>query len=50
MSYIGETEKNMVTLNTPRTVLNSPFVISGLKTENIWLIGPAIQVFKGIIK
>ena len=50
MSYIGETEKNMVTLNTQGGVLNVSFEKSGDGFKNIWLIGPAIQVFKGIIK
>lgn len=49
MNYIGETEKNLITLNVEGGRLQVSFEKSGQGYENIWLIGPAAQVFKGEI-
>ena len=50
MHYIGETEKNMVTLQTPGGDLKVSFERYKDSYKNIWLIGPAVQVFKGEIE
>ena len=49
MNYIGETEKNRVTLQTQGGPLHVEFTKNGEGYQDIWLIGPAIQVFKGNI-
>lgn len=49
MNYIGETEKNIVHLETPGGKLQVAFEKDGEDYKNIWLIGPATQVFKGTI-
>lgn len=47
MHYIGETDKNQVTLNTEGGMLKVAFEKAGDGYADIWLIGPALQVFKG---
>jgi diaminopimelate epimerase len=47
MHYIGETEKNLITMKTEGGELQVAFDKNANGYENIWLIGPAIQVFKG---
>lgn len=49
MHFIGETEKHIVTLNTPGGQLQVSFDQNDKGYENICLIGPAKQVFKGEI-
>lgn len=49
MKYIGETEKNAITLETRGGKLRVEFEDSDKGYKNIWLIGPAMQVFKGTI-
>lgn len=49
MHYIGETEKNLITLQTQGGDLQVSFQKNGAKYQNIWLIGPATFVFKGNI-
>ncbi|WP_047546969.1 diaminopimelate epimerase [Psychroserpens sp. Hel_I_66] len=49
MNYIGETEKNIITLQTQGGELQVSFETSGNGYKNIWLTGPATQVFKGNI-
>ncbi|MDG5491680.1 diaminopimelate epimerase [Psychroserpens sp. SPM9] len=49
MHYIGETEKNNITLQTEGGILNVTFDNTAKGYQNIWLIGPATQVFKGEI-
>lgn len=49
MNYIGETDKNLITLNVEGGKLQVSFEKDGQGYKNIWLIGPAIQVFKGEI-
>jgi diaminopimelate epimerase len=49
MHYIGETEKNLITLQTEGGTLKVSFEKNGNGYNNIWLIGPATQVFKGCI-
>ena len=49
MHYIGETEKNLITLQTQGGLLNVSFEKEDKGYKNIWLIGPATQVFKGEI-
>jgi len=49
MHYIGETEKNHIALQTQGGELHVSFEKYDEGYENIWLIGPATQVFKGII-
>ena len=49
MNYIGETEKNLIILHTQGGQLQVAFEKNGEGYKNIWLIGPAIQVFKGTI-
>ena len=50
MHYIGETENNLVTLQTPGGDLKVSFEKQQDFYKNIWLIGPAVQVFKGEIE
>ena len=49
MNYTGETDKNLITLNVEGGQLQVSFENDGLGYKNIWLIGPAVQVFKGEI-
>lgn len=49
MNYIGETEKNLLTIHTQGGQLQVAFDKKNEGYENIWLIGPAIQVFKGVL-
>lgn len=49
MHYIGETEKNLVALNTKGGQLKVSFEAYQKGYRNIWLIGTATQVFKGVI-
>ena len=49
MHYIGETEKNLITLQTEGGELQVSFNKKENAYQNIWLIGPAKQVFKGTI-
>lgn len=49
MNYIGETDKNLITLNVEGGKLQVSFKKDGQGFKDIWLIGPAIQVFKGSI-
>ena len=50
MHYIGKTEKNLITLNTPGGKLQVSFKSYDKGYDNIHLIGPATQVFKGEIE
>ncbi len=50
MNYIGETEKNLISLHTPGGELKVRFKKTVDSFTDIWLIGPAQQVFKGIIE
>ena len=47
MNFSGETETDNVTLQTPGGTLQVTFERNGKGYENIWLIGPAVKVFKG---
>lgn len=49
MNYIGETEKNVITLKTLGGELKVSFERHESGYKNIWLIGPTAQVFKGMI-
>lgn len=49
MNYIGKTDENLITLNVVGGKLQVSFEKEGQGYKNIWLIGPAIQVFKGKI-
>ncbi|WCO02823.1 diaminopimelate epimerase [Psychroserpens ponticola] len=49
MHFIGETEKNVITLQTQGGLLNVSFETVDKGYKNIWLIGPATLVFKGEI-
>ena len=49
MNYIGETEKNLINLNVEGGKLQVSFDKKGDGYKNIWLIGPATQVYKGEI-
>ncbi|MDX1277771.1 diaminopimelate epimerase [Oceanihabitans sediminis] len=49
MNYIGKTEKNLITLETKGGKLQVSFQKNGDSYQDIWLIGPAKQVFKGTI-
>ena len=49
MNYVGETEKNLITLQTEGGDLQVRFEKAKNGYKNIWLIGPATQVFKGTI-
>ena len=50
MNYIGETEKNLITLKTEGGDLQVSFEKDNNSYKNVWLIGPAKQVFKGTIE
>jgi len=50
MHYIGETEKNLITLNTKGGNLKVSFKKQGNSYVNIWLIGSVTQVYKGEVK
>lgn len=50
MHYIGETEKNLITIDTKGGTLNVSFKQNNGAYNNIWLIGPATQVYKGEIE
>ena len=50
MNYIGETEKNLITLKTEGGDLQVSFDKENDSYKNVWLIGPAKQVFKGSIE
>ncbi len=47
MNFNRETENSLVNLRTRGGLLQVSFEKDGLDYKNIWLIGPAIQVFKG---
>jgi diaminopimelate epimerase len=47
MSYIGETEKNLLKIRTQGGDLQVSFQKDGNGFKDIWLIGPATLVFKG---
>lgn len=49
MHHQGITEKNLLKLNVEGGKLQVSFDANGEGYENIWLIGPAVQVFKGEI-
>lgn len=49
MHYIGETKKNLITLNVHGGQLQVSFEKVGKGYKNVWLIGSALQVFKGEI-
>lgn len=49
MNYKGETEKNHITLKTQGGNLHVTFKKQGDSYKDVWLIGPAEQVFKGEI-
>ena len=49
MHYIGETEKNRITLHTQGGQLQVSFKKMKKGYTDIWLIGPAVQVFKGTL-
>lgn len=50
MHFIGETEKNLITIDTKGGKLNVSFNQRYGTYTNIWLIGPAKQVYKGEIE
>lgn len=50
MNYIGETEMNLITLHTQGGDLKVSFDKQGGSYVNVWLIGPATQVYKGDIE
>jgi len=50
MHYIGQTKNNIVTLKTPGGELKVSFEKENDSYKNVWLKGPAIQVFKGEIE
>ncbi|PTM01286.1 MAG: diaminopimelate epimerase [Bacteroidetes bacterium] len=50
MYYIGETEKNMLTIDTKGGELSVSFSNNNGSFDDIWLIGPATQVYKGEIE
>lgn len=49
MHYIGETEKNLLTIHTKGGELSVSFSNNNGSFSNIWLIGSATQVYKGEI-
>lgn len=49
MNFINETKKSSVSLQTRGGKLIVEFERNGIGYNNIWLIGPATQVFKGIL-
>jgi len=50
MHYLGETEKNLIALKTQGGNLQVSFEKDAHGYKNIWLIGPANLVFKGIVE
>jgi diaminopimelate epimerase len=50
MNYIGKTKNNLITLNTKGGDLKVSFDKKGNSYSNVWLIGPATQVYKGDIE
>jgi diaminopimelate epimerase len=50
MRYIGETEKNLLTIKTQGGDLQVSFKKDGNVFKDVWLIGPATLVFKGEIE
>ena len=50
MHYTGETEKNMLTINTKGGELSVSFSSNNGSFDDIWLIGRATQVYKGEIE
>lgn len=50
MHYIGETEKNLISLNTKGGDLKVAFEKQGDSYVNVWLIGRATKVYKGDIE
>ncbi len=50
MNYIGETEKNLITLKTEGGDLKVSFEKNNDSFNNVWLIGPTKKVFKGTIE
>ena len=49
MHYLGETKKNNVNLNVEGGKLQVSFDVENGLYKNVWLIGPATFVYKGII-
>ncbi len=49
MHYIGETEKNLIAIQTKGGALSVKFEVQNGHYHNIWLIGPATQVYTGEI-
>lgn len=49
MHSIGETDKNLITLHTQGGQLQVSFNKNGKGYDKVFLIGPAIQVFKGTL-
>ena len=49
MHFVGETDNNTITLHTPGGELKVSFERFANVYKNIWLIGPAKQVYKGTI-
>ena len=49
MNYLGETKKDLVTLQTQGGKLQVSFTKEGNSYKNVWLIGPATFVYKGKI-
>ncbi|MEZ4796428.1 MAG: diaminopimelate epimerase [Flavobacteriaceae bacterium] len=50
MHYIGETEKNLITIDTKGGTLQVSFEEENGTYRNVWLIGSATQVFKGEVE
>jgi diaminopimelate epimerase len=50
MNFIGETEKNLISINTKGGELSVSFDKVNGSYKDIWLIGPATKVFKGEIE
>ena len=50
MHYIGETEKNLIVIDTKGGRLSVTFDEENGSYKNVWLIGSAVQVFKGDIE
>lgn len=49
MNFTGKTDKNKITLNVEGGTLQVSFDPDQQGFKNIWLMGPAVQVFKGEI-